>query len=133
MIYQSSHLARQAAALEAKDTMVGSLYRAIRGPDDACVDAGEREGQREDRLDDLATAICVFANALHNLGVTQADATAEVAQTVSVPFARHHRCSLIALARVCCAVVYEAPTAGHDGTSAFRDVKWLSRLLQQRD
>jgi hypothetical protein len=113
MIYNSSHLARQAAALEAKDTMVGSLYRAIRGPDDACVAAGEGESQRDDRLDDLATAVCVFANALHNLGVTQADATEEVVRTVSVPFARHHRCSLIALARACCAVVYEAPTAGH--------------------
>src|SRR5438552_14081684 len=110
MIYQSSHLARQAAALEAKDTMVGSLYRAVRGRDDACVAAGQRKSQREDRLADLATAVCVFANALHNLGVTQADAMAEVVQTISVPFARHHRCSLIGLARACCAVVYEAPT-----------------------
>lgn len=133
MIYQSSHFARQVAALEAKDSMVGALYRAIRGPDDECVAAGVGGSQCEDRLDDLATAVCVFAIALRNLGVSQVDATEEVVRTVSVPFARHHRCSLIALARTCCAVVYEAPTASHDGMSAFREVEWLSRLLRQRD
>jgi hypothetical protein len=117
MIRQSSNRDRQVAAMDAKDALVRSLHRAMRGDGAARAAASGLSGQREDLLDHLAGAMCVYAYALRNLGLTFADTIPEVVQTVSVPFAAHQGSALIALARVCCAIVYEVPAADRGGMS----------------
>lgn len=102
--------------MQAKDAMVCSLYRFV-CPNDESRAGSDGESEREDALDDLAKAVCIYANALRDLGASQADATAAIVRLAVVGFADHHLCSLIALVRACCAVVYEWTTAGELGMS----------------
>jgi hypothetical protein len=117
MFTKSSDRDRQLAAMDAKDALVRALHRAMRGHSAAGETASGPAGQQEHLVDHLAGAMCVYAYALRNLGLTFADTIPELVQTVSVPFAARQGSALIALARVCCAIVYEVPAADHGGMS----------------
>jgi hypothetical protein len=113
-----SDVTHRAAALDARDAVMRSLHRTARSLPRVVRVAAEADRRGEDLLDDLAIALCAYASALWNLGVTRDDATTELARTVSVSFAYRHRRCLIALARACASVVYGAP--GEDDVDELR-------------
>jgi hypothetical protein len=107
-----SDFARRAAALEAKNSLVGLLRQTI-GSSTQAISIARRPA--ENPLDELAGALCEYAIALRNLGLTLDDAMAELVQVISAPFAYRQRQPLIALAGACSSVVYGIPaTASTD-------------------